>query len=136
MSIISIRAALETKLNTITPALSTAWENVPFTPVAGTPYQRVYLMTATPANPTMGDGYYREQGIFQVSLFYPLQTGTLTAATRANLIQTTFKRGTSMTAGGITVIVGNTPEISQGRVDGDDRFHIPVKIQWFAGINT
>jgi hypothetical protein len=135
MSLASVRIALESKLNAMTPTLSTAWENVPFTPVTGTPYQRAYLMPATPANPTMGDGYYREQGIFQVSLFYPLQAGPVTAAARAILIQTTFKRGTSMTAGGITVIVGNTPEISQGRVDGD-RWHIPVKIQWFAGINT
>lgn len=135
MSIVSIRAALETKLNTITPAISTAWENHPFTPVDGVPYQRVYLMPATPSNPTMGDGYYREQGIFQVSLFYPLQTGAAAAAARAELIRSAFKRGVSMTSGGVTVQIGNTPEISQGRVDGD-RFHVPVRIFWFAGVTA
>ena len=44
MSIVAIRTALETKLNTITPALSTAWENVLFTPVAGTAYHQVNLL--------------------------------------------------------------------------------------------
>ena len=133
MSIVSVRAALEAKLNAMTPSLSTAWENVPFTPVTGTPYQMVFLLPATPANPTMGDGYYREQGIFQVTLMYPLQAGPKTAADRAELIRAAFKRGTSMTSGGITTIVERTPEIGQGRVDGD-RWALPVKIRWYAGI--
>ena len=133
MSISSVRIALETKLATITPELSTAYENVPFTPVTGTPYQRAYLMPATPANPTMGDGYYREQGIFQVTLMFPLQAGPKTAADRAELIRAAFKRGTSLTSGGITTIIERTPEIGQGRVDGD-RWALPVKIRWYAGI--
>ena len=148
MSLAFVRIALESTLNAMTPTLSTAWENVPFTPVTGTPYQAAYLMPATPANPTMGDGYYREQGIFQVSLMYPLQAGPKTAADRAELIRAAFKRGTSITIDGIdnwydyffspfggitTTIVERTPEIGQGRVDGD-RWHVPVKIRWYAGI--
>ena len=133
MSLASVRIALENKLNAMTPALSTAWENVPFTPVSGTPYQAAYLLPATPANPTMGDGYYREQGIFQVTLMYPLQAGPKTAADRAELIRAAFKRGTSMTSGGITTIIERTLEIGQGRVDGD-RWALPVKIRWYAGI--
>lgn len=134
MSIVSIRAALETKLNSITPSIVTAYENVAFTPVTGTPYQACYTMPATPDNATMGDGYYRAQGIFQVSLFYPLGVGPGTAGARAELIRTAFKRGVSMVSGSVTVRVSNTPEIGQGRVDGD-RWMVPVKIRWFAGIN-
>jgi len=133
MSIISIRAAIESKLATISPAISTAYENVPFTPVTGTAYQAAYLMPATPANPTMGDGYYREQGIFQVTLMYPLQAGPKTAADRAELIRAAFKRGTTLTSGTVSVIIERTPEIGQGRVDGD-RWALPVKIRWYAGI--
>ena len=133
MSLIAVRIALETKLATITPALSTAYENVPFTPVTGTAYQAAYLLPATPANPTMGDGYYREQGIFQVTLMYPLQAGPKTAADRAELIRTAFKRGTTLTSGTVSVIIDRTPEIGQGRVDGD-RWALPVKIRWYAGI--
>lgn len=135
MSITAVRAALEVKLAAMTPALSTAYENVPFTPVAGTPYQACYTMPASPENPTMGDGFYREQGIFQISLFYPLQAGPATASARAELIRAAFKRGTSMTSGTVTVKVTRTPEVSQGRVDGD-RWLVPVKIVWHANINT
>ena len=133
MSLASVRIALETKLNGMTPSISTAWENVPFTPVSGTPYQAAYLLPATPANPTMGDGYYREHGIFQITLMYPIQAGTLTAATRAELIRSTFKRGTTLISGTVSVIIERTPEIGQGRVDGD-RWALPVKIRWYAGI--
>jgi hypothetical protein len=133
MSIVSIRAALQTKLNAMTPALATAWENAPYTPVEGTPYQAAYVMPASPENPTMGDGFFRMVGIFQINLFYPLQAGTATAEARAELIKSTFERGTSMTSGGVTVVANKTPEISQGRADGD-RWMIPVKIRWYADI--
>lgn len=133
MSITSVRAALEAKLNAMTPALAIAWQNVGYTPVTGTPYQACYLMPATPSNPTVGDGFYREQGIFQVSLFYPLLVGSGAAEARAQLIRTAFKRGTAMTSGSVSVFVDTTPEIGQGRAD-DDRWHVPVKIRWSVGI--
>jgi hypothetical protein len=133
MSISSIRVALETHLNTISPAIQYAYENVPFTPTTGVPYALVYLLPATPANPTMGDGYYREQGIFQVTLMFPLQAGPKTAADRAEKIREAFKRGTTLTSGSIQVIIDRTPEISQGRVDGD-RWSVPCKIRWFSSV--
>lgn len=129
----SVRAALETALNAITPALATVWENTAYTPVDGTAYQRVYLMTAEPDNSTYGATYYREQGIFQITLFYPIQTGTKDAADRAELIRTKFKRGSSFTSGSVTVIIDRTPEISQGRID-ENRWALPVKIRFYAGI--
>lgn len=133
MSIALVRTALEAKLNAIAPALAIAWQNVGYTPVTGTPYQACFLLPAIPSNPTLGDGFYREQGIFQISLFYPLLTGAQDAETRAQLIRTAFKRGTAMTSGSVSVLVDTTPEIGQGRAD-DDRWHIPVKIRWSAGI--
>jgi hypothetical protein len=132
MSIASVRAALETKLAAMTPSLATAYENAPYTPISGTPYQAAYLLPVT-ENPTMGDGYYRLAGIFQITLFYPLQTGPAAAAARAELIRTAFKRGTSMVSGSVTVIVERTPDILQGRVDGD-RWALPVRVRFFAGI--
>ncbi len=133
MSLSVIRAALETKLNGITPAISTSWQNVAFTPVPGTPYQSAYLIPAEPDNPTLGDSHHREHGIFQVSLFYPLQAGSGTAESRAELIKAAFARGQSMTSGSVTVRINKTPSIGNGRVDGD-RWHVPVKIQYFADI--
>lgn len=128
--IASIRTALETALNGMSPALSTAFENAAFAPVSGTAYQKVNLLTAEPDNSAYGS-HYIEQGIFQVTLMYPLQTGPAAAAARAELIRSTFYRGASFTSGGISVIVNKTPSISPGSVDGD-RWMVPVKISWFA----
>lgn len=131
--ITNIRSALETALNSMNPALATAWENAPFTPISGTPYQAVNLLFAKPDNPTFGGNMYREQGIFQITLFYPLQAGPANAAARAELLRTTFARGLSFINGGITTIIKETPEISPGSVDGD-RWMVPVKIRFFANI--
>jgi len=133
MSLVTIRSLLEQRLNGITPAISYAWENSPFTPVNGIPYAKIFLLSSTPENPTLGDGFYRENGIFQVSLLYPLSVGSSTAATRAELIRTTFKRGTSMISGNITVRIPKTPKIAQGVVD-TDRWHVPVSIPFFVDI--
>jgi hypothetical protein len=133
MSIVAIRTALETRLNNMASPISYAWENLPFTPVSGVPYAQIYLLPADPDNPTMGDGFHRERGVFQISLFYPLQAGAGVAEARAELIKTAFARGQSMTSGAVTVRINKTPTIGHGRVDGD-RWHVPVKIQYFADI--
>lgn len=134
MSAIAIRAALETALNGMTPALLTAWENQSFnSQPASVAYQQPFLMLATPENPDFSGSYYRQSGIFQINLFYPPQVGPKDAATRAEAIRALFHRGASFTSGTVTVIIEKTPEIGQGRSDGDHWF-LPVKIRFFANI--
>lgn len=133
MSIVKVQSALETALNGMTPALSTQWENTPFAPATGTAYQQAFLIPSEPNNPEISDGY-QEIGIFQISLRYPLQTGRKAAQDRAELIRTTFKRGNSFTSGGVTVTVAKTPHIGTGAAV-DDRWFLPVKIQYYANIN-
>lgn len=132
MSIIKIRAALETALNGMQPPLATAWENMGFNPTAGTAYQQVNLLLAEPENVEYGS-HHRESGYMQVKLMYPLQVGTATVAARAELLRTTFYRGASFTNGGVTVIIERTPNVSGGMVEGD-RYAVPVKIRFFANI--
>lgn len=133
MSAKAIRAALESQLNAMTPALTTVWENSTVTPTSGTPYQRTNLLRANPDNPTIGATHYRELGVFQVSLHYPLNAGPSPAETRAELVRTQFKRGTTLTSGGITVTIDGTPTIASGFVDGD-RWVVPVSIPYWANI--
>lgn len=134
MSIQLIRKALEKRLGTLAPALATAYENASFTPVAGTPYQRVNLLPATPDNTTLGDAYYRETGIFQVTLLYPANAGPGTAEARAEAVKAHFKRGTSMTESGVTTLITRTPAIAGGFQDGD-RYAVPISITYQAEIN-
>lgn len=133
MSQAAIRAALETALNAMSPALSTAWENMAFTPPApSTPYQRAFVMFAEPDNAEYGASH-REQGVFQVSLMCPIQAGDAAARARSALILAAFRRGTSFTSGSVTVTITRTPYAGAGAIDGD-RWHVPVKIQFITGV--
>lgn len=134
MSLVLVRAALETALAAISPSIDLAWENMPYTPVAGTPYAAVFLMTAPPANLEMSSAY-TERGYLQVNLQYPLSAGPSAAAARAQLIRDAFPRGASFTSGGVTVNVSNTPEISPARIEAD-RYLIPVKIPFHAHLRS
>lgn len=128
-----MRAVLESALASIAPAIETAWQNVPYTPVNGRPYQAAYLLPAEPDNHSMGDGSRQERGIFQVSLLYPSGQGTAAAGARAEMIAALFRRGASFTKDGITVQIERTPEIADGRAD-DDRWMVPVKIRYFCNL--
>jgi hypothetical protein len=133
-TIAAIRAALETRLDTITPALATVYENVAATPVQGTPFQRATLMPAQPDNPTFEPGFYVEQGVFHVLLCYPLGKGSAEAMARAELIRTNFPRGLSLVKDGVITIIERTPEI--GVSNTDDAFYLlPVLVRWYANVN-
>jgi hypothetical protein len=128
MSIVSIRAALETALAGMTPSVSIAYENAPFTPAIGAPYQRINLLMARPDNAETGANFI-ELGIFQIRLCYPLQTGPSAAAARAELIRVTFRKAAAFTSGGITVTITDTPEISPGEPE-DGRYILIVRIRF------
>lgn len=133
MAILDIKKAFEKKLAALTPAVSTAYESVSFTPVTGTPYQRVQLIPRKPENPTMGDSYYREVGEFQIFLVYPSNKGSAEVLARAELVQQHFARGTTLIEGAIEVIITNTPQIA-GSAIISDRIIVPVIIQYSVGV--
>lgn len=133
MSLPLIRSALEVALAAMSPSIQTAYQNADFTPVIGTPYQRAYVMLTTPDDIEMTGALYIEQGIFQISLFYPLDTGPAVAEARAELIRSTFYRGASFTSGAVTVHIDRTPEIAPAMAE-DDRFMIPVRVRFLAQI--
>jgi plasmid stabilization system protein ParE len=132
VSAVLVRSALEVALAAMSPSIGYAWENTPYSPVVGSPYARVNLLLAEPANPVIGT-LYTEQGFLQVSLAYPLDDGPAAAAARADLIRTTFHRGASFTASGVTVNIERTPEISPAQIE-PDRYILTVKIRFYAHI--
>lgn len=129
----AIRASLEAKLDQMQQPLPTAWENVNFRTEDGSPWQEVWLMLARPENPTFGDDFYRQRGYLQVNLKYKVGEGAGDAQERANLLRDTFKRGLSLTTGGITTTVEETPEIGRGSNEGD-RYVVPVFIRFYANV--
>ena len=134
MSSVAVRSALETALAAMTPSVATAYENVAFSPTPGTAYQRVNVLLTTPLNDELSRSY-EERGFMQVTLCYPLNVGPGTAATRAELIRSTFYRGRTLSASGVTVLINLTPEILPAFVDGD-RFCVPVRVPFKAPITV
>lgn len=140
MSLALVRRALETTLAAISPALPTAWENVApentsgaeTAPAASTAYQAAFLLPAPPANPEIGPGYI-EQGIFQVSLFYPLGNGSADATARAALIRAAFPFASTHAASGVTVLITQTPEVGPARIE-DEQYFLPVRIRFQSHI--
>jgi hypothetical protein len=135
MSNLKIRQALEIQLGTVTPSIETADENVSYDPSSDTPYQRISMLPAEPVNPSFGDNFHRESGIFQVLLCYPSNVGTGDIGAQAELIRNAFKRGNSFTVDGVTVQIERTPAISSGFPDGD-RYCVPVRIRYFSNVTT
>lgn len=129
----SIRNALERALDAMTPMLPTAHQNEAYEPQTGVAYQEAYLLRADPDNSTLGDGYYQERGVFQVTLKYPLGQGTAACEQRAGMIRSLFARGATFAADGITVQIDTTPTIGGGLPDGD-AWSQSVKIRWHADV--
>lgn len=135
MSEIAVRAALETQLVTITPAIATAFENLTFTPPAlDVPYQAAYVLFATPWNPEMGTGF-QIVGYLQVTLRYPLLAGSGAAAARALAIRAAFQKNASFVSGGVVVTIDKTAAIGNGMPDAG-RWALPVKVPFHANIFT
>lgn len=133
MSQLAIRNAMENALAAITPAIDIVHENQDYAPAADRPYCEVFVLFATPGNPTLGSAFYQELGVLQVNLMYPTKAGTADATAQAKLVRDVFKRGASFADSGITVQIDKTPEISGGTVDGD-RWKTILKAPFHADI--
>jgi hypothetical protein len=130
--LVSVRAALEIRLNAIASPLATAWENsADYSPVKNVPYQLVNILFAEPVNPEMNGRYIQQEGYMQVTLRYPHGAGSKDCMTQAQAIRDWFYRGLQVAANGITVTINRTPNVSPGALDGD-RYAVPVKIRFIT----
>jgi hypothetical protein len=135
MSIPLIRAALEKRLALLAPAIATAYENSSYNSTGGVPYQRVTFLPAAPDNSIMGSFMYKEQGLYQVMLCYPISTGPGLAEARAQALRLHFRRGTTLYEGSLIINIVNTSRVVVGSIDGD-RFCIPIFIPWQCYVTT
>lgn len=108
---IEIKQAFELKLNSITPLIQTAYENTPFTPTVGTPYQELYLLPAYNDNPFIDNSDYISYGIFQITLKYPTGKGSKDILDRVKLYLDNLQSGDNLTQNGITINILNTPSV-------------------------
>ena len=130
-----IYRVFEAKLNTITPLLSTAFENAPFSPVNNVPYQELFLIPAINDNIFIDNAGYLSYGIFQITLKYPTGKGTKDILDRVKLYLDNFKSGTILTKDGIETNIQGTPTVKNLGVVGD-RICYAISINYFAHIEN
>lgn len=126
-------ASVATGTGGVIKAQLTAWEGVTFLPLQGVPFQKVNLLRAAPETPTYGGGFSREIGFMQVTLYYPKGIGTAAIDTRAELLQSTFKRSSSFTKDSIVVHINRKPEV-QPSIMTDQAIVVSVRIPYYADI--
>lgn len=114
MSNATIRRLLETQLNAATPTtIKTSFENMAFTPTAGTLWQRAELLPAAPIDPELGNSHLRrDMGIFQVTVYGPKNAGSAEVQARIAALRDAFPRGLSLTSAGVLLRLLQSPSVS------------------------
>jgi hypothetical protein len=135
MSKVVIRKLLETRLQGAPGYdLPTNWENTGFKPSVGVAWARVNTLHGKPLNPTMGDDFNREPGIFQIALSYPENTGSVDAMAKADALCAWFKRGTVLEEGGVRILIDKAPSVGGVTSDGA-WFRATVSVYFVADLN-
>lgn len=102
-----IRAIYEARLATWaaarSPALSVAYENQPFTPVTGATYLKASLLPAPAGSDDLAGAHRRYGGVFQVSVYAPINVGSGAANGIADELAALFVLNARLTSGAVTV---------------------------------
>lgn len=115
----NIKLAFDTKVNSITPTIQTAYEGVPFTPTNGVPYQELYLLPALNDGFSLSDNDFMSRGIFQITLKYPNGSGVVDLMDRIDLYLQNLKKNDILSNGGYNIKITNAPQVVRLGVDGD-----------------
>ena len=116
---------------TLTPAMAVAWPDLHFDPPAAG-YLRPSLAPNTATQVTLGtSGRNRYRGLFQISVFWPRNSGGIAPREKADLVAVHFKRGTTISLTGGTIRIYRPPEIAATFPD-DPYTHTPVTIYYQA----
>ena len=136
-----IQAALEKRLLTLTelpmrsngttPAVEV--ENVVYTPENGRVWLSCQLTPSAASRKTAGDGgYSRIDGAFKIAVRGPFGSGTAALRVLADRVVQHFKSGTTLTDGGITVIVLASRRDAGFRPDSSEWYEIPTYVEWYV----
>ena len=134
MSVFETQSALIKHLNTLSPALPTAYESASFTAPTGL-YQRVQFRVSPPDDPVLGTGYYRERVELQIFIYGESNKGTGEVLQRAELLRQHFKKSTTLIESGLYIHVLETPQIAGTQVVGS-RVVCPVLIPTVTEVLT
>jgi hypothetical protein len=126
-----IRAALESRLKTLTPAIPIVWQvKTPaktFNPKD--PYIKAFLMPASNRTLGLSEKTTVHKGIFQVSLCYPTGFGMRDVEAMAAAVQQHFPAGLVLEAEGVKVRIRGKPDIAAD-LGVESPLVVPVSIRY------
>ena len=131
MSHLKIVKALSSRLNTLTDAPPIAFENVPFTPVDSVTWLRESYLPANSATVGLEPGGSTDfVGVYQISIYVPLDDYKFGAHDLVDKITAHFARGTMLVFEGQSVVVEQV-NVAQGLASGG-WWLMPVSVNWRA----
>ena len=131
MSHRKISAALSTRLGALASAPPIAYENAGYTPIEGTTWLRESYLPATSTTVGIGPSDSTDFiGVYQISIYAPLDDYKLEAHQLIDSITAHFVRGTVLTFEAQKVVIEQV-DVSQGLASGG-WFLMPVSVNWRA----
>jgi hypothetical protein len=131
MSHRKISAALSTRLNSLPSAPPIAFENAKYTPVEGTTWLRESYLPAASSTIGMEPGGSTDFiGVYQISIYTPLDDYKLESHQLIDSITAHFARGTGLEFDGQAVIIEQV-NVAQGLASGS-WWLMPVSVNWRA----
>lgn len=113
---------------TLTPSLSIAWPNRPFTPTVGTSYLRVrHLRNDNDRLFLKGSAPHHRQGILQVDVVAPLDAGAEDANAIAGAVAGHFPADLDLYGDDVRVKIEAAPTV-HGAIPADAWWETPVSI--------
>ena len=129
MKFTEVQQLLDEQLLTVVGLPTLQTENTRFKVVTNVPWARSTLLPAETNIVTLGvTGYDELNGLYQVDLFYPSDSGFTAANTMADTVMGAFTKGTQLTGTGINVEIDKSWRES-GRTF-DTFYNIPVLVSW------
>lgn len=129
MSLLQIRGAFQDRLNDWTTdrdtTLRIAWQNVPFTPVTGETYLRVFLLPALTDSQDLEGKHRAYTGIFQINIVCPAGTGSKLVEDIAEELESLFPLNLRMATTSGPVLVYTPMSVGPALPDGGT-FTLPV----------
>lgn len=130
---IEIETAFKKKIKTLFPTFLSIYENVsqPSSISLATPYQELYFLPSYNDDAFVDNSKYLAYGIFQATLKFPVNKGTLEIETMVKTYLTNFKSSQPLLEDGISVNIVGVPTAKKIGVV-DTRFVYIISINYFA----
>ena len=129
MSYAAIQSLLDAKLQQLSSLPTLQLENTRNVGQTGVAFSRATLLPARATQLTVGlNGRDQRTGLYQVDLFYPIDSSTAAINAMADEIIDNFPRGTALTDGTVTVHCQLCWRETGRRIE--QFYSVPVMIQW------